>query len=281
MQDVGLRAWKRVAFLALLIAGFAASQQANEQAGARFEIVSIRPVPSNAPPTVREQSFTPILPGGQFIDSRTNLLSMTSFAYSVEDPSIRLAGMPDWAKNRSFSVSAKPAEGFPALPTAENREQVRLMVRAMLEDRFQLKLHTEIRQERVYTLEVAKGGFKFQNVEAPAPPDKEGPVNAAMGDSGGRIIAKKGTMAGMARMLVIFLKRPVIDATGLQGYYDFDVSWKAPPSPDGQRPDEGYGATGGGLLISTLQERFGLRLTSATGPVKYWVVDHAEPPTEN
>lgn len=278
---IAIGPWTRAVLAAMLMTGLAAAQQANEEAGPRFEIVSIRPVPPNAPPTMREQSFTPVMPGGQFIDSRANVFFMTSFAYDVQDPSIRLVGLPDWAKSRGFSVSAKPAQGFPALPPAENREQVRLMLRAMLEERFQLKLHTEIRQERVYSLAVAKGGFKFQNVEAPVPPDKEGPVNAAMGDSGGRIIAKKGTMAGMARMLVVFLKRPVIDATGLDGYYDFDVNWKAPPSPDGQRPAESYGADGGGLLISTLQERFGLRLTSGTGPVKYWVADHVEPPTDN
>ncbi|HEY2014026.1 MAG TPA: TIGR03435 family protein, partial [Bryobacteraceae bacterium] len=112
-------------------------------------------------------------------------------------------------------------------------------------------------------------------------PEKEGLVNAAMGDSGGRIIGRKSTMAGMARMLVIFLKRPVIDRTGLAGYYDFDVKWSAPPSADGQPPAAGFGAAGSGMLISTLQDQFGLRLVNSKGPVKYWVTDHVEPPTEN
>ena len=88
-------------------------------------------------------------------------------------------------------------------------------------------------------------------------------------------------MAGMARMLVIFLKRPVVDSTGLKGYYDFDVKWSAPESPDGKLPADRYGAAGAALLISTLQDQFGLRLTSSTGSVKYWVIDHVEPPTEN
>lgn len=151
------------------------------------------------------------------------------------------------------------------------------MMRAMLEDRFHLKLHAETRQGAVYVLEVAKGGLKFKNVDPPVPPEQEGPVGAGIGDSGGRIIGKKSTIAGMARMLVIFLKKPVIDRTGLDGYYDFDVKWNSPESSDA----EGLGVAGGALLISTLRDRFGLLLTSTRRPVQYWVVDHVEPPAEN
>jgi uncharacterized protein (TIGR03435 family) len=84
----------------------------------------------------------------------------------------------------------------------------------------------------------------------------------------------------MAKMLVLFLKRPVIDRTGLQGYYDFDIKWSAAESPDGQA-GRGFGAVGSALLTSALQERFGLRLSYGTGPIEYWVVAHVEPPTGN
>ena len=272
--------WKRVGFSALLAATLAA-QQPTAPAEPRFEVVSIRPVPQNAPPLIRDQDFTPVLPGGKYIDSRTPLLFMITFAYNVENPSTQLVGLPKWAQNQAFSVSAKPAQGFPALPPTENREQVRLMMRAMLTDRFHLQLHTEMRQERVFLLEVAKGGVKMKEVEPPVPPAKEGVVNAAMGDDGGRIIGKKSTMAGFSRMLPIFLKRPVADRTGLKGYYDFDVKWTAPEPPDGQRTGSGFGAVGVGLLISTLQDQFGLHLRTTTGPVEYWVVDGVEQPTDN
>ena len=43
----------------------------------------------------------------------------------------------------------------------------------------------------------------------------------------------------------------------------------------------GLASKGTGLLISTLRERLGLRVTKTLGPVEYWVVDHVEPPTEN
>ena len=273
--------WKRIGFAALFLAAALAAQQPTAPAEPRFEVVSIRPVPPNPPLLIRDQDFTPVLPGGQYIDSRTVLLFMITFAYNVKNPSMQLVGLPDWAKARAFSVSAKPAQGFPTLPPAENNEQVRLMLRAMLADRFHLQLHTETRQERVLDLEVAKGGVKIKEVDPPVPPAKEGPVGAAVGNSGGRMIGNKSTMAGLASALTIFLKRPVVDKTRLKGYYDFDVKWSAPETLDGQRPAPQFGAEGSGLLISTLQDQLGLRLTNATGPVEYWVVDHVEPPTDN
>ena len=246
----------------------------------KFDIVSIRPIPPDAPPMMRDIDFTPILPGGQFIDPRINVTSLISFAYDVKDPSIRLIGLPAWTRNRSWAVSAKPAEGFPALPPAQNREQVRLMLRTMLEDRFHVQLHTEDRQGPIYKLEVAKGGLRIHEVDPPTPPAKETPVVAAMGDESGRMIAQKSTMASLAGALVIFLKRPVIDETGLKGYFDFDIRWTA-PDRDGAPPARGLGPDGIALLISNLQSQLGLRLAGATGPVKYWVVDHVDPPAAN
>jgi uncharacterized protein (TIGR03435 family) len=265
-------------FAALCAVSILAAQQAPVPGAPKFEVVSIRVVPPNAPMVIREMDFTPVLPGGQYVDSRANLLLMIAFAYHVPDPSVRLVGLPKWAQDRSFAVAAKPAAGSPAMAPAENREKVRAMLRAMLEDRFHLQLHTEDRQERILSLEVAKGGIKVQEVDVPVPPVKEGPVGAAVGDDGGRMIGRKSTMAGVAKALVIFMKRPVVDNTGLKGYYDFDLKWTA---PEGTEVGPRLGPDGIGLLRSALEDQLGLRIRTVTGPVKYWVVDHVEPPTEN
>jgi uncharacterized protein (TIGR03435 family) len=123
--------------------------------------------------------------------------------------------------------------------------------------------------------------FAKKEVDAPVPPAKEGPVNAAVGDRSGRMIGNEATMAGLASALTLFLKRPVVDQTGLKGYYNFDVHWSSPAGPGEQPPSPGLGTEGEGLLISNLQSQFGLRITKLAGPVEYWVVDHVEPPTEN
>ncbi len=203
-----------------------------------FEVVSIRAVPQNAARIMRSQDFTPILPGGQYIDSRTMLLFMIAFAYEIKHPSQQLVGLPNWAKNQSYSVSAKPGEDFPALAPRENQERVRLMMRKMLADRFRLRLHTETRQERIYGLEVAKSGMRIQEVAAPVPPAKEGYVGAAMSDRDGRMIGNKSTMAGMAMALAVFLKQPVVDQTGLKGYYDFDARWSTLEGLEGSLPGD-------------------------------------------
>ena len=270
--------WKRTGLAALILAAALPAQE--PAASPRFDVVSIHAVPLNAPPTQRDQDFTPILPGGQFIDSRTSLIWMIVFAYDVKFPDIQLLGLPKWAKDQSYSVAAKPAEGFPALSRAANQDQVRQMMRAMLADRFHLQLHAETRQGPTFNLELARGGVQIKEVDAPVPPAHEGYVNAAFGDDSGRMIGNKSTMAGIATALTVMLKTPVIDRTGLRGYYDFDVKWRAAEA-DKQAASPGFGAEGISLLISNLQKQFGLRLQKSTGPVEHWVVDHVEPPTSN
>jgi uncharacterized protein (TIGR03435 family) len=275
-------------FAAFLLAATLTAQQAPSPAALAvsgtpvFDAVSIHPVSPNAPPIMRDIGFTPILPGGQFIDSRVPLSSMLAIAYGFRNPDMQLEGLPNWAKSQAYSVSAKPAPGFPSLPPAENIEQVRLMLRAMLADRFHLQIHSETRQEKSFKLEVAKGGIRIKEVDPPVPPAKSAPVSAAVGDDGGHMVGNKSTIATLAAALTGFMKRPVIDQTGLKGYYDFDIRWKTPETPGAPPPSAmGFGSEGEALLISNLQDQFGLRLTNTTSPVQYWIVDHIEPPTGN
>jgi uncharacterized protein (TIGR03435 family) len=272
--------WKRfglVSFLfgiPLVAPGPASSQPPT------FDIVSIRVVPPNANTIIRDSNFTPILPGGQYRD-RTTLASMIAFAYNVQMPSTQLTGLPGWAQAQAFDVAAKPADGFPVLTPATNLEQVRLMMRAMLADRFHLQMHTKALQKKIIYLEIGKSGIKVKRVDPPVPPATEGNVSAAMSDKGGRIVGTKSTMAGLAKVLSLFFKQPVVDGTGVRGYYDFDIKWSAPEGVGEQTSASGFGAEGGALLVSMLQNQFGLRLRNAVDSMECWIVDHVELPTEN
>ena len=279
MRPLTVLAW--VGFGALLLPAALVAQQPSAAPTLRFEVVAIRPIPPNTPPTLRDPSFTPVLPGGHFMDSRTTLFSMMILAYDIKNPMVQLVGLPSWGRDHSYSVEAKPSADFATLTAAANRDQVRIMLRAMLADRFRLQVHTETREAQIVTLDPAKGGIKIKEVEPPTATEKAAPLSVRMSDSSGRMIGKKSTMADVAKMLVVFLKRPVIDHTGLKGYYDFDFKWSAPEGSGGQPDRTGFGAEGEALLIATLRDQLGLRLTATTGPVDYWVVDHAEPPTEN
>src|SRR5262245_1153524 len=81
------------------------------QPSTRFELVSIRVVPPNAPPLIRDIGFTSVRPGGQYIDPRTPVTWLIQFAYHIP-ADFQLTGVPDWAKNQTFSISAKPAADF-------------------------------------------------------------------------------------------------------------------------------------------------------------------------
>jgi uncharacterized protein (TIGR03435 family) len=262
----------RYALLVRLAACAAAAQDP------RFEVISIRPVPANAPSAMRSQDFTPVLPGGQYVDSNAGLISMIAFAYGVPFPSQQLIGLPKWADSTSYSVAAKAAPSAVVMSVAENEEQVRLMMRALLADRFQLLIHPETRQERGFALKLARGasGIKIPAVDPPVPPAKERRVSAGMGDTGGRLVGEKSTMASLATALATLLHKNVTDQTGLSGYYDFDIRWTGREDAESSLGTEGIG-----LLISNLREQFGLTLESAEGPAQYWVIDRLERPSEN
>jgi hypothetical protein len=79
--------------LAVLLFSQLAAQPAAQPPEPAFEVVSIRTVPANAPPLYRDINFSSILPGGQYVDTRTSLLFMISFAYRVGQN--RLVGLPN------------------------------------------------------------------------------------------------------------------------------------------------------------------------------------------
>ena len=58
-----LHHWKLIVSATFLLAAAISPQQS----APTFEVVSIRVVPPNTPPTLRSQDFTPVLPGGQYI----------------------------------------------------------------------------------------------------------------------------------------------------------------------------------------------------------------------
>jgi uncharacterized protein (TIGR03435 family) len=254
------------------------SAQAPANSMPKFAVVSIRALPPDAPTTIFAQDFTPVLPGGRFRTPHTTVFSLIAFAYGVRNPDSRLLGLPAWRTTR-YAVAAAAGDDFPALAPEDNLAQVRLMVREMLADRFRLRLHQETRQQTVLRMAIDKGGLRIKEVPAPVPPEQEGRVNLALGDDGGRMIASKATMAGLARSFGVLARQEVLDETGLKGYYDFDLRWAVPPAPNEPPPRPGLGPAGIALFMTTLKDELGLQFSSATGPVQYWIVDHIEPPT--
>ena len=200
-----------------------------------------------------------------------NLKALLEVAWDV--PDTRMYGGPAWTETEKFDLNAgsesKLNEQIAALSTEQGKQAKRQMLQALLADRFQLKVHTEMREMPIYALVVAKGGAKLSTQGT------SGATVPGLSSGRGRIAvqAANDALAILAYELSWRLGRPVIDRTGLQGKYNLTLEWAE---------DGGTSAgTVGPSLFTAIQEQLGLRLESTRGPVQVLIIDHAERPSEN
>lgn len=177
--------------------------------------------------------------------------------------------VPDF---RMSSASRLPDERFHVLatmPAETTREAFRLMLQNLLAERFKLTVHHESRDMQAFLLVVASGGPTLKtHVEGEPPPPPPDPKKPRAPGFYYRVQGK--TMADFAQLVEGQLRRPVSDATGLSGKFDFDVWWTMDDlSADAAAPPDAP------TLRSAIQS-LGLKLESQKGPVDVVVVDHVE-----
>jgi uncharacterized protein (TIGR03435 family) len=179
------------------------------------------------------------------------------------------------------------------------------MMRALLEDRFQLKVRHESREVPVYELTAGKNGAKVHQFQEgtctthdpnlPMPPPVPG-GNPCMyvfqpGKESGLLVAKAqgATFDHFCKLIAFAAGRPVVNKTGLTGLFDFRVEF-APdentpfstdggPGPDFVPPPAAQPA--GPSLFVALQEQLGLKLEPGRGPRDFLVIDGVKRPSEN
>ncbi len=202
---------------------------------------------------------------------------------------------PAWMKSDRYDIDAK-AEG------AQSQEMMRgPMLQALLEERFQLKIHHDTRDVSVYALIVAKGGPKLQvakegncflvDRDHPLPPPAKRPVGLMPCGVFTPSRAKDGvymystTLENFCVQLSLALDRPVIDKTGIEGIFDIHVD---PPSaePDPGVPGDGTPPVAAAApdlesAVSTSVQKIGLKLESTKGPGEFLVIDRVERPSGN
>ncbi len=201
----------------------------------------------------------------------TTLGYLIGFAYDMHARQI-VGGLP-WIESEKFDIVGRPqAAGVPSLP------QFRALLRNLIEERFQLKTHREKRNLPAYALVVGSNGPKMSRNET----NPNGPPGAG-GKGLGVMVFSNATMGDFATVMQgNIVDRPVVDRTGLQGRFDFTLSWtpdesqyrqagiQVPPAPaDAKLPG----------LFTAIEEQIGLRLESVTAPVEVIVIDGAEKPT--
>src|SRR5579871_6232559 len=137
-----------------------------------------------------------------------------------------------------------------------------------------VQAHMETREMSVYALTLAKGGPRFSESAGEGPPTFS-PANGVM-------IGQHLAMSDFVRVLTAVFRRPVVDATGLKGHYDFRVDaapYMKTVAPDGSEPGQ---IDMVGVMITAMQEEMGLKVEVHKDSVDTLVVDHAEKtPTEN
>jgi len=220
------------------------------------------------------------------------MFNLITLAYQVYR--YQLVG-PSWIGTEMFDIVAKVPEG-------STPEQVPLMLRNLLAERFHLTFHREKKEGPVYQLVVGKNGPKLhESVAEPAPNAPKAVLSASVPklDAEGFPILSAGrendmasyygrtrerfaetSMEQFASELSPQLGRPVTDATGLRGKYDFSLQWVSEGlrsgAAHGQEADPGPG------LIEAVQQQLGLRLEQKKGLIDVIVIDHIDKvPTEN
>jgi uncharacterized protein (TIGR03435 family) len=92
--------------------------------------------------------------------------------------------------------------------------------------------------------------------------------------------ATRASMTYLSWFLSQALDRPVIDRTGLPGFYDFTLGY-VPELPPGVEYPAGFQVPDLPNIYQALKNQLGLKLESQKGEVEFFVIDHAEKPTEN
>ena len=181
------------------------------------------------------------------------------WAYGVQLP---LIYGPPSLKEVHYDIVAKTDPGA-------TDQQMRLMMRALLSQRFGLQFHTEKRELRVYTLVVSKAGIKMHPA---APGGKAFHQNSASG-----MVARSLTMQELADYLSDPLGAVLADGTEIKGAYDFAIDFT--PYVDQERGDVRPDPVA--VLRAALKGELGLELVQGKQEVEVTIVDRVEPPSSN
>jgi len=198
---------------------------------------------------------------------------------------VPVEGAPGWLNSDFYQINAK-AEGAPIWEMMMGP-----MMRALLEDRFKMKVRHENREVPAYALTVAKGGSKLKAVKGTCATADCGPTGASRRGanmSWGFI----GTAEDFSKILVSWLDRPAVDKTGLTGLFNFHLEFTPDETSPGflarmqtMRDSGPAGAaadpTGGVSIFTAIQEQLGLKLEGTKAPREILVIERVERPSEN
>jgi bla regulator protein BlaR1 len=237
--------------------------QSDNAARVSFDVASVKPNNIRGEGDRRVMESHP----GEINYRRINLRDCIQVAYGVK--SYQISG-PAWLNSEKYDIIAKATAPVP-------NDQLMRMLQTLLADRFKLALHRETKELPVYVLVQGKSAPKFHESSA----DTE----RGMRDVNGTLIFQHYSASDLADFLSHFphMDRPVVDRTGISGFYDLTVKLGA-SSADVKRTMESVEAGGEGApsVFTMVQDYIGLKLESSKSPIDLLVVDSVQKvPTEN
>jgi len=212
-----------------------------------------------------------VLRGGRYDLRNATMLDLIGTAYTITDTDL-ITGGPNWLERDRFDIAAKAAPGT----TPAN---IKLMLQALLADRFKLALHKDTRPMSGYTLTLGKEKHKLKEASGPGagcqptpPSNPPPPVPITTGSCKGVTMEE---FAQLLRQLGGYINSPVQDQTGLKGYWDFDVRFT--PFQALQRA-----GSDGITMFAFIEQQLGLKLEQGRVPTPVTVVDSVnQRPTAN
>jgi uncharacterized protein (TIGR03435 family) len=278
------------------------------QPESHFEVASVKPAPSTEERRQQAaQSGSPqpltfdirTLPGGRFVATHVTLKMLIEYAYDIKG--YQIDGGPPWLTTDYFDINA--IGGVDATPA-----DIRVMLKALLAERFALRADLTTRDAPAHVLTVARAdgqlgsrltrtssaceglireGKNETPTQASLPRLPSDPPRCGVLSQGSRGDRLTLSMSGLPlERLVATLSRglgaPVIDRTGLSGLFDVSLEYlnerRAPdatlrsPTPGNEPPPP---------LAVALREQLGLKLDRQTAPLPMVLIEAAQRPTPN
>ena len=214
--------------------------------------------------------------------------------------------IPSWVRTDRYEIQGKffpnSVPGYSDRQRRNNdRREVSLVLQSLLQDRFHLKAHHEMREIPIYAITIGKSTPKLKAT----PPNGDqlkigdGSLVEFHGMSGLRGVGttriqmtfQASTMQEAVEALAAYFDRPILDRTGLKGEYDFSIECDRDPTmpqPDHVDMSSGRGGTDfnpftglSSAALSACLQDVGLKLESTKAPIEILVIDHVERPSEN
>ena len=248
-----------------------------QQPSSRFEVASIKPSQADA----RSPDNTDVQPSGRVIITNTRLDLLVRGVFELERQEMVLGErVPSWFASERWDIIAQG----PPITDGASQRLIRTMLQNLLIDRFKLVARREMRDTPMYALVVARSDRSLGPQLKPSSADcaamaaafkatgaRQGPDSPVCGVKPirGQYRGTGIRLGELARALAVS-GRPVMDATGLIGVFDFELKWA---------PDDAVGATAGASLFTAIQEQLGLRLEPRQTPTSVFVIESVERPT--